>query len=197
MLDITSSLEQDRTNEVFVWHDEDYPIDLTFDNVLRWFNLIDDSSIDQAGKVLLSFAMFVGDGLEVPFDQQQVEVGRISNMLFQDPYNPGSGGSRSFDYQQDSEAIYASFMKDYGIDLMKVKGHMSYFEFRALFNNLSDNAPINQIIQIRKENPSAHADNPEYVRSLMTQKAVYELHMTAEQRERETEAQIAQAFESL
>lgn len=198
MLDITSTFEQDHVDEVFKWHDEEYPIDLTFDNVLRWFALIEDRNINRTGQVLLSFAMFVGDGLDVPLDQQDAEVERISRLIFQSPYNPGGDdGGRPFNYKQDSEAIYASFMKDYGIDLMKAKGRMSYFEFRALFDNLSSDAPINQIIQIRKENPSVHADNPAYVQSLMTQKAIYELDMTEEQRDEDMEAQMDKAFENL
>ena len=198
MLDITSTYAQDHINEVFKWHGEDYSIDLSFDNVLRWFALIDDRSIGRNGQVLLSFAMFIGDGLEVPFDQQVIEVDRIASLILESPYNPGSSdGVRYLNYKQDSEAIYASFMKDYGIDLLRAKGRMSYFKFRALFDNLSDNAPINRIIQVRRENPSSHADNSEYVRSLMEQKAVYELRMTQEQRDEDKETQIANGFENL
>ena len=52
-----------------------------------------------------------------------------------------------FDFQVDSNAIYASFLKEYGIRLTNEEMH--WYEFRTLFSNLSSDTPIGKLIQIR------------------------------------------------
>ncbi len=55
-----------------------------------------------------------------------------------------SGSNKSvtiFDMEFDSGAIYASFLGEFGIDLLKIK-HLHWYAFNALLNNLSDDSPL-------------------------------------------------------
>lgn len=51
------------------------------------------------------------------------------------------------DMIDDGEYIYASFLKDYGIDLLTVDMH--WHVFKALFSSLSDDTKISQIMSMR------------------------------------------------
>lgn len=54
---------------------------------------------------------------------------------------------KSFDFEIDADAIYASFVKEYGIRLKDTEMH--WYEFRTLFGHLADDTPIGKLIQIR------------------------------------------------
>jgi hypothetical protein len=195
MLDIVRSAELDKQEVVFKWHGSEYEIDFSFDNVLRYFKLLDDKSIDKVSRAIMAFKMFIGDGLDVPLDEMISETTRISNLLAESPYESVSSGSKVFDYEQDSEAIYASFLKEYGIDLIEQKGKLSYFKFTALLNHLSSKAPINRIIQIRTENPADHAKDARYLQALAEMQQTYALKKSADEIEQEKQAQLENAFE--
>ena len=52
------------------------------------------------------------------------------------------------DYILDGEYIYASFMYDYGIDLIDIE-YMHWHKFKALFTSLSENSKMKTIMSIR------------------------------------------------
>lgn len=57
-----------------------------------------------------------------------------------------------YSYEQDADAIYSSFMMQYHIDLLKERGKMHWCVFRALFDGLSEDTPIQRIIELRQKN---------------------------------------------
>lgn len=57
------------------------------------------------------------------------------------------GTAKGFDFCNDSEIIFADFLRFYGINL--ITEDMHWHEFRALFYNLPGEARIKQIIDIR------------------------------------------------
>lgn len=198
MLDIVRDCSSDDAIYTFKWQDEEYLIDYSYDNVLRWFDLISKPELPEYVKVLHSFNMFIGDGLDVPIETQAEIVQQISQTISESPYDFSSGGQRVLDYSQDSEAIYASFIKEYGIDLIDEKARLDYFKFRALLSNLSDKAPIKEIMRIRSENPAKYVqDNPDYANALVQQQNEYAIKMTDEQREQEQQSQLDNALKDL
>lgn len=198
MLDIVRDRASDDAIYTFEWQGEEYLIDYSYDNVLRWFDLISKQDLPEPIKVLHSFSMFIGDGLNVPIETQSKIVQQISDSIAESPYDFSSGGQRVLDYSQDSEAIYASFLKEYGIDLIDEKARLDYFKFRALLSNLSDKAPIKEIMRIRSENPAKYVqDNPEYANALVQQQNDYAIKMTDEQREQERQNQLDNALKDL
>ncbi len=80
------------------------------------------------------------------------------------------------DFEQDGEYIYASFLQDYKIDLIDVQGKLHWQKFIALFQGLSEQTKIKQIMQIRgREIPAPTKYNQEEIKSLMELKAYYAL----------------------
>ena len=54
-----------------------------------------------------------------------------------------------YSYQQDAGIIYASFLQDYGIDLIDQQGKLHWDKFRALLDGLSDKTPFQKVVKIR------------------------------------------------
>ena len=63
-----------------------------------------------------------------------------------------------YSYKQDADAIYASFLMQYHIDLLKERGKMHWCVFRALFDGLNEDTPIQRIIDLRQKNLSEIPD---------------------------------------
>ncbi|HDU1280237.1 TPA: hypothetical protein REU92_002791, partial [Listeria monocytogenes] len=63
---------------------------------------------------------------------------------------------------QDSDYIFASFLQDYNIDLIEVRGKLHWYKFRALFESLRDDTAIKSIMSIRQaELPSGKGTEKE------------------------------------
>lgn len=62
------------------------------------------------------------------------------------PVTPRSS-KRYYDYDEDSDYIYAAFMQQYGDDL--ITSHMHWWEFRAKFTSLTEATEFVKIMQYR------------------------------------------------
>ena len=142
--------------------DAEWTLDLSFDNVLRWYELLDDESIDDVVKIQQAFNLFVGVGTDITPDQQVKAVSQISDYIQATVYGDANNEpetdlngdpvpqERFFSYQKDAEAIYSSFMADYKIDLIDEQGKLRWEKFRALFNGLSESTQFRRIVAIRQ-----------------------------------------------
>src|SRR5690625_7547641 len=54
-----------------------------------------------------------------------------------------------FDFVQDAEFIYASFMHTYQIDLFEQQGKLQWTKFKALLNGLSEDSIFSRVVGIR------------------------------------------------
>ena len=80
------------------------------------------------------------------------------------------------DFQEDGEYIYASFLQDYGIDLIEQQGKLSWRKFVALFDGLSDKTKIRTVMRIRgMELPEPNGRNQKQIQELLELKAYYAL----------------------
>lgn len=164
MLSLSKKLDDTVLTEI-----GELPIDLSFNNVLRWYEMVEDKEMTTAEKIKAAWYVFLGDvkltfttvhDFEVASDAIQ----SISDYISQDPYTKGidSEADSSFEpvhwfsYTQDADAIYASFFYDYGIDLIDEQDKLRWEKFRALFNNLSSKSPIMRIIDIRQTDLSKY-----------------------------------------
>ncbi|WP_281829485.1 Gp15 family bacteriophage protein [Lactobacillus amylolyticus] len=198
MLNIVSSTQIDRKERSFSWNGKEYQFNFAYDNILRLFKLIDDNSIDKMAKFELEFEMLIGSGLDIPLDKMAEAVNYAVSLIQESPYQSlNSNPVKTFDYEQDSEAIYASFLQQYGIDLIEEKGKLDYFKFRALFTNLDPNTPFQRIVHIRTENPSKHVNDQEYLNQLNLQQQTFALKKSKEEIETEKQAQMEAAFGDL
>lgn len=137
---------------------ETYQINLAFDNVIKYLELVED---DSENKELEALKLFFGDQ-EIPLDPDFIETSfkLINETITKSAYqgNPSKDWSMNiapqhiYSYEQDADAIYSSFMMQYHIDLLKERGKMHWCVFRALFDGLSEDTPIQRIIELRQKN---------------------------------------------
>ena len=80
------------------------------------------------------------------------------------------------DFEEDGDYIYASFMQDYHIDLIDEQGKLPWKKFLYLFNGLSAETKIKQVMRIRDmELPEFDGKNNKYRQELMELKSYYAL----------------------
>lgn len=82
----------------------------------------------------------------------------------------------SLDFEYDGEYIYASFMLDYGIDLIDKQGYLSWKKFIALFQGLSEKSKIREVMRIRNmEIPEYNGKNTKEIQQIQELKSFYAL----------------------
>ena len=80
------------------------------------------------------------------------------------------------DFEEDGDYIYASFMQDYGIDLVEQQGRLTWKKFLALFNGLSDDTKIRRVMHIREmEVPPYNGKNARQIQEIQELKSYYAL----------------------
>ena len=163
-----------------VWGDFKCTLDLAFDRVLLFLQVIEDDSLSSHQKTLQAIKIFFGEKDETmdhllgrlpkddSFFTKVFEI--ITDEIKDEPYGKYEDSDdeavekdRIFDWKRDAGAIYASFWQDYGIDLHKEIGKMQWSEFKALFNGLTSKTYFKKIVEIRqkeiKSNMSADEKN--------------------------------------
>lgn len=139
---------------------KEYKFDMSFDVVLRFYELLEDDNLKGFEKVNLAFDMFYIDDPKVEFtyEQRSQAIEDIVDYLQQMPYGNEESENQSdtfsepdklYSYTQDAGAIYSSFLMDYGIDLFKERGRMHYLTFRSLLHGLSEKTQFERILSIR------------------------------------------------
>ncbi|AWN07906.1 TPA: Gp15 family bacteriophage protein [Listeria monocytogenes] len=167
----------DGINDIYVYENEDYQLDLTFDNVLRVLELNGDTRLEDYFRVNLAIEVLFEN--KTPWSQldednpyQSIQEKSLvlldifENYIVKDdakgiqydidgnkmPVATGEGEEEQAYYSltQDSDYIYASFLQDYNIDLIDVRGKLHWYKFRALFDSLRDDTAIKSIMNIRQ-----------------------------------------------
>lgn len=88
----------------------------------------------------------------------------------------GRPGPPVLDFEKDAEYIYASFMSDYGIDLIEQQGKLSWRKFIYLFQGLTDACKIKEVMRIRgMDVPKPTKYNQDRIRSILELKSYYAL----------------------
>lgn len=161
------SLTQDPLNEV-VFGGKTYRLDLAFDTVIQYLKLSTDDELSEEEKAVYAIELFL-DEQDLPSDPKFYELvfKAVNEEITSDPYGNDTSSSnpfglapvKYFDYEQDAEAIFASFMSEYHIDLLEQRGKMHWRTFKALFNGLSENSYMQRIISIRQRDLSDVEDD--------------------------------------
>lgn len=116
-------------------------IDPDFRTVLKCIRVLDDPDVSDRDKLYLLMRWFFRGAL-VP-DAYTLFAEFISVDSEEDGEPP------AMDFEQDADAIYASFWMDYGIDLLDVQ-EMHWAKFRALLSGLSDKTALCQRMALRR-----------------------------------------------
>lgn len=81
-----------------------------------------------------------------------------------------------FDFEEDGDYIYASFMQDYHIDLIDEQGRLPWKKFLYLFNGLSSETKIKQVMRIRDmDTPEFNGKNWKQIQEINELKSYYAL----------------------
>lgn len=140
-----------------------YVLNMAFDNILRLFDLLKDKEIDDVTKIETGLLMLIDDKLD---DYSTEEKAEIFSQLFVHAVgkpkkkqivdldgNPmpeiSEEDEKVFDFAQDAEYIYASFMHTYQIDLFEMQGKLHWKKFKALLNGLSEDSIFSRVVGIR------------------------------------------------
>lgn len=155
----------ERLNRSVEYNGKFYPVNLAFDNVLAFYQMLDDNVLDNEHKFLTAFKMFFGEN--APQDPDFIITGTdaLINYIGQQSYGSSEPARdiegnemeaiKYYSYTKDAEAIFASFMQCYHINLARelykpANRRLHWDEFKALFNGLSEDSYIMRIIDIRR-----------------------------------------------
>lgn len=156
MFDLVEDLEN-----TLIIDGTEYSFDLSFDIVIKFYELLEDKNLKSFEKIIKAFDLFYFDDEAVAehftFEQKQTAIEEISNYIQKNPYgnissnleNSENGPEKFYSYSQDAGAIYSSFLADYGIDLLKEKGRMHFITFKTLLFGLSESTHFQRILSIR------------------------------------------------
>lgn len=176
MLDISRKLD-----DKLVIDDKEYLLNLSFDNVLRLFEMWRDEDVPEFVKPHFGIRILTGETLE---DFTVEEMSEVFNEVFEEHIslstvednhveydlagNPmkttasNSGQEKApYDIRFDGDYIYASFLQAYGIDLFDVQGELHWKKFNALLSGLPEGTKFMEVIKIRKWKPQK-GDSAEY-----------------------------------
>lgn len=150
--------------------EETYTVNASFDNILKVIDLIKDSNISDVIKPQAVLLLLINDELkDYSSEDKQTIITEIlkSYVEFDDgvqydlngnpmpvPENMEEDKGAMYDFNQDAEYIYASFMQAYGIDLIDQQGQLHWFKFKALLTGLPTNTIFSQVLDIRGWSPS-------------------------------------------
>lgn len=151
------SLSEPLGNE-FEYHSKIYHINLAFDTVLRFYEMLDDQRLEDAEKVATAFEMFFNQPVK-DADFAVTAFEQISKYISMKPYGNDDEEEdqqhvvrdprRLYSFKQDAEAIFASFYDQYGMNLIQEQGKLHWDEFKALFQGLGPQTYFQRIIEIR------------------------------------------------
>lgn len=176
MLDLSRKL-----TDKLVIDDEEFPLNLSFDNILRLFEMWRDEDVPEFVKPHFGIRILTGETLE---DFTVEEMSEVFNEVFEEHIslstvednhveydlagNPmkttASNGKQEqapYDIRYDGDYIYASFLQAYGIDLFDVQGKLHWKKFNALLSGLPEGTKFMEVIKIRKWKPQK-GDSAEY-----------------------------------
>lgn len=176
MLDLSRKL-----TDKLVIDDKEFPLNLSFDNVLRLFEMWRDEDVPEFVKPHFGIRILTGETLE---DFTVEEMSEVFNEVFEEHIslstvednhveydlagNPmkttASNGKQEqapYDIRFDGDYIYASFLQAYGIDLFDVQGDLHWKKFNALLSGLPEGTKFMEVIKIRKWKPQK-GDSAEY-----------------------------------
>lgn len=162
-----------------------YKLKPYFDNVLQVFDLFQDKVFTDTEKTDIAVSLLIKGKVRLNISDKCQLVNAIFDLLI-DNKKHSADNVKSFDFMQDSQYIYSSFVYDYGIDLFNEQGRLHWWKFIALFNSLSEHSKMSQIISIRlRPLPKPDKYNAKEIESLLKAKNYYALALTQEEREKQ------------
>ena len=161
-------------------HGEFYPIITDFREYIRLLDMLKCKELNEIQRIMILGEYFLTD---ISIDQEAIHAltGFVTMDLKEkennsDSEEEGEGQEETekknlFSYEIDYPYILSGFLRDYGIDLETVE-YLHWWEFRMLFDGLSDDTEIKQRIMYRGINLSDIKDRDERKRILKIQRSI-------------------------
>lgn len=147
---------------------EGVQIKTDFRQVLKFFKLLKDDKLTEQEKVILIIKIFFED---IP--KKQDNLWEFINWYINLGKNEEQeSGRKVFDFEIDNGRIYSAFQETYNINLINLKMH--WWVFFTLFENLSSETRLMQVIELRGKKPSKN-DSNEYKLELAKMQAKYRI----------------------
>jgi hypothetical protein len=164
-------------DDYFVFKNSKYKVDMSFDNILRLFEMFNDDTIVKMDKPILAVRMLVE---EVKCDSYEETINLFKYLMKEfigiDVDKQEENQTKTFDFTKDAEIIYASFFSEYHMDLVEMQGILHWNKFIALLNYLDDESKFKQIVGIRTMKvPSSQEASQEYIDHIRKMKDTYSL----------------------
>ncbi|MBE6855883.1 MAG: hypothetical protein E7500_00425 [Ruminococcus sp.] len=171
-----------------------YALDLSYNRVLDVYALLRDNELFNEEKNAFALAILVKESnpplelLKLIFDEY-LSITKRSNK---------NNGLRTVDFHQDGIYLYSSFMHDYGIDLIKERNRLHWWQFVSLFQGLSESTKMREVMGIRSRKiPERNKHNAEYIDNLLELKQYYALRFSQEELEENFRLGLAKLAETL
>lgn len=178
------SILTDKLPESVVVDGTEYPMKTDFRTWLRFTSEMTSTEeiIQKLSKALI--LIFEGHKLPPTLDCTLAAILDFytGSSLKSDKNIDGGNQKRLYDYEHDAEAIYASFMQYYKIDLTTADLH--WWQFKALFSSLGEGTKMFEIMQCRSVNLKKIKDK-EQRRYYAKMKKLYALPDNRSQEEKE------------
>ncbi|WP_283572515.1 Gp15 family bacteriophage protein [Streptococcus agalactiae] len=172
MFDISKKID-----DKLILNEKEYQLFLSFDNVLRVFDMWSDDEVNTLIKPKLALCMLTQtsdfkdmktdaamDLYEQVFEEHikivkpydQVDRYDIEgNILPKKPKNTVDDDEEPvMSIKYDGEFIFSSFMQAYQIDLIEQQGKLHWQKFNALLSGLPDGTKMIEVMKIRSWKPS-------------------------------------------
>ena len=153
----------DSFKDIITFEGQQIKVKLSFDVVLRAFELLEDDYFSDAEKWEMLAEMFVADPADIRGLRLSEKV-TFANAVFdyliaERTEKPAENSDEIedysysdepyYDFTQDADYIYASFLFDYNIDLIEQQGKLHWKKFKALLNGLSEKTKFREVVNIR------------------------------------------------
>jgi hypothetical protein len=174
-------------NDYFMHKGKRFDVDLSYDNILNFYELIDNHEYDVNFRIITSLEIIVEESDKLGLKSLEEAYGLFKFLLLKfldidldknkkqgenESEEDDTGDTvKSFDYNKDAEVIYASFMQAYKMDLFEQQGILHWKKFNALLVNLPDETAFKKIVGFRvmkvpTEKEGASKDYIRYVRQM-------------------------------
>lgn len=174
----------DKFKDSFEFEGSVLNVDMSFDNVLRLFELFDDPLFKSYEKITIALEMLIVeydlikhlDFME-QFELYNYVLGEFLQLGKKDGEDEEDGDNKKImDFKQDAGLIYVSFLSEYGIDLFKEQGKLHWYKFSELLSNLGDKTVFRKVVGYRSmEVPSTKEVSKEYREHVQKMKKAYSL----------------------
>ncbi|WP_017728492.1 Gp15 family bacteriophage protein [Halalkalibacterium ligniniphilum] len=164
-----------------------YQVDMSFDNILRFYELSTDEEIDKVTQIEVGLQMLINVDLDCDIRKKseilkQIYEKLITSGVKEEPAvdikgNPVPVEKKEAPYSlvEDAEYVYASFMQDYGIDLFEQQGKLDWRKFLALLDGLRGDTRFKEVVEIRTMELPSGKGSEKQRQKLLKLKEAYKL----------------------